>query len=151
LEHLRKWIGAREWVKGAVNFDEDLHFSSYYLRASCAAITKPLYPGYSSFVAFYHDFNETYYLLKSECQTTATAIVRRALRQPAWLGGILRQIRKHADGLANVFPENMTSAWLGRRSSADLLALYRRHDRAHRTLYKYARLPEALDRGGNYF
>lgn len=151
FDRLRKWLGAREWVKGAVNFDEDLHFSSYYLRASCAAVSKPLYPGYSSFIAFYHNFNETYYLLKSECRSTATALVRRALRQPAWLGGILRQIRKHADALAQVFPEDMTAAWLERRSHADLLALYRRHDAAHRTLYKYARLPEALDRGGNYF
>jgi phosphohistidine swiveling domain-containing protein len=151
LTLLRKWIEGRDWVKGAVNFDEDLHFSSYYLRASCAPVTAPLYPGYSSFIAFYQNFNETYYLLKDECGSTAAAIVQRAARQPAWLPGILKKIRTHADALATAFPPGMTPAWLARQQTAALLALYRRHHVRHQALYKYARLPEALDRGGNYF
>jgi phosphohistidine swiveling domain-containing protein len=151
LERIRKWIEGKEWVKGAVNFDEDLHFSSYYLRASCAPVTAPLYPGYSCFIASYHHFNETYYLLQQECRSTAAAIVQRAVRQPAWLPGILKKIRTHADALATAFPPNMTPAWLARQATTTLLSLYRRHDVRHRALYKYARLPEALDRGGNYF
>ena len=151
LERIRKWIEGKEWVKGAVNFDEDLHFSSYYLRASCAPVTAPLYPGYSCFIASYHHFNETYYLLQQECRSTAAAIVQRAVRQPAWLPGILKKIRTHADALATAFLPSMTLAWLARQRTATLLSLYRRHDIRHRALYKYARLPEALDRGGNYF
>src|SRR5207253_10539783 len=64
-------------------------FSSYYLRASCASFTQPLYPGYSCFVACYDGFNETYYLLKDECRSCAAAIVARALRAPGWLFDIL--------------------------------------------------------------
>jgi phosphohistidine swiveling domain-containing protein len=151
LDRFRKWIEGKEWVKGAVNFDEDLHFSSYYLRASCAPITTPLYPGYSCFIACYQHFNEAYYLLQEECRSTARAIVQRAVRQPAWLPGILKNIRTRADALASAFPPGMTATWLARQGTPTLLSLYRRHDGRHRALYKYARLPEALDRGGNYF
>src|SRR5207253_2016041 len=84
-DRLRELLEGNEWVKGAVNYDEDLHFSTFYLRASCAHVTAPLYPGYTAIVAFYSGFNESYYLLKHECQSTAEAIVRKALRRPAWL------------------------------------------------------------------
>src|ERR1700687_3506866 len=86
----------KEWVKGAVNYDEDLHFSTFYLRASCAGQTGKLYPGYTSLVAFYEGFNEHYYLLKSECRATAVAIVEKALRQPAWLPRIVREIEQRS-------------------------------------------------------
>ena len=151
LKRLRKRVQGQTWLKGAVNYDEDLHFSTYYLRASCAEVTAPLYPGYSCLVASYESFNESYYLLKDECRQSAVAIVNRALRQPRWLGGILRQIRRHSDGLRTIFPPETSSAMLARLSDAALLALYRRHDARNRALYKYARLPEALDRGVSYF
>jgi phosphohistidine swiveling domain-containing protein len=151
LRQLRTALQAAEWVKGAVNYDEDLHFSSYYLRASCSGQTASLYPGYSSLVGFFENFNETYYLLASECRATAMALLQRALRQPRWLASILRLIRRHCDVLAGVFPPDMSPATLAALSDARLLALYRRHDRQHRILYRYARLPEALDRGGAYF
>ena len=72
-------IGRATWVKGAVNYDEDLHFSTYYLRASCSSATRPLYPGYSTFVASYEGFKETYWLLESECRDTSAAIVAKAV------------------------------------------------------------------------
>ena len=34
--------------------------------------------GYTAVVAFYSGFNETYYLRKDECHSTAAAIVRKA-------------------------------------------------------------------------
>src|SRR5947209_17295794 len=98
---LRQLVCAEEWVKGAVNYDEDLHFSTYYLRASCSEVTAPLYPGYSCVVASYEGFNETYYLLKEECQITAVAIVGKAIRKPAWLPQILGEIRRRSDALAD--------------------------------------------------
>src|SRR5262249_13245779 len=91
-ERLPELLRGQEWVKGAVNYAEDLHFSSFYLRASCADQTAPLYPGYSTVVAFYLGCDETYYLLKSECLTTATAIVSKALRRPEWLPRIVAEI-----------------------------------------------------------
>lgn len=150
-KRLRERVREQEWVKGAVNYDEDLHFSTYYLRASCSAVTAPLYPGYSCLVASYEGFNETYYLLKDECRATAAAIVAQALRRPRWLPRILAEIRRRSDALAGVFPAGMSPALLARLPDARLLALYRRHDARQRALYRYARLPEALDRGVSYF
>jgi phosphohistidine swiveling domain-containing protein len=151
LKRLRKLAQGKEWVKGAVNYDEDLHFSTYYLRASCSHFTAPLYPGYSSVVACYEGFNETYYLLKDECRESAAAIVNRALRKPDWLPRILCEIRRRSDALSGIFPPEISPALLVRLSNSGLLSLYRRHDKRHRALYKYARLPEALDRGVSFF
>jgi phosphohistidine swiveling domain-containing protein len=150
-DRLHELLQGREWVKGAVNYDEDLHFSTFYLRASCAQHTAPLYPGYSAIVAFYLGWNETYYLLKSECLATATAIVRKALRRPAWLPGILAEIHRRSDLLARTFPPETSAARLARLSDAALLVLLRRHASRQRSLYRVARLPEALDRGVSYF
>ena len=58
LDRLRELLQEQEWVKGAVNYDEDLHFSTFYLRASCAAHTGRLYPGYTCLLALYEGFNE---------------------------------------------------------------------------------------------
>ncbi len=151
LKHLRKSVQGQEWVKGAVNYDEDLHFSTYYLRASCATVTAPLYPGYSCLVASFESFNEAYYLLKRECRETAAAIVGRALRRPGWLPWILQEIQRRSDALADIFPPETSPTLLARLSDARLLTLYRRHDHRHRALYRYARLPEALDRGVGFF
>jgi phosphohistidine swiveling domain-containing protein len=152
LKRLQQRAQGREWVKGAVNYDEDLHFSTYYLRASCSGVTLPLnYPGYSCIVASYEGFHETYYLLKEECRESAVAIVERALRQPRWLPGIVREIRRRSDALADIFRPETSAALLARLPDARILALYRRHDAYNRSLYQYARLPEALDRGVSYF
>lgn len=134
-----------------MNYDEDLHFSTYYLRASCPAVTTPLYPGYSCLVASYEGYNETYHLLKEECRASAAAIVDQALRRPRWLPRILGEIRRRSDALAGIFPAGMSPASLARVSDARVMTLYRRHDARHRSLYRYARLPEALDRGVSYF
>jgi phosphohistidine swiveling domain-containing protein len=151
LERLRRLAHGRAWVKGAVNYDEDLHFSTYYLRASCPAVTVPLYPGYSCVVASYEHFNEAYYLLEDECRESATAILRRALRQRQWLPRILCEIKRRSEALADIFPPDTSAATLARLSDARLLSLYRRHDACNRILYRYARLPEALDRGVSCF
>jgi phosphohistidine swiveling domain-containing protein len=151
VDRFRKWIQGKEWVKGAVNYDEDFHFSTFYLRASHAQSTAPLYPGYTSIVAFYEGFNECYYLLRSECLRTASAIVQKALRRPAWLPKILRTIERRSDALAEVFGPETSPAGLARLETAEILSLYRKHAAGQRLLYKYARLPEALDRGDGYF
>jgi hypothetical protein len=150
-DHREELLERHEWVKGAVNYDEDLHFSTFYLRASCARATGTLYPGYTAVVAFYSGCNETYYLLKHECEATAAAIVRKALGRPAWLPNILREIRRRSDALERVFPARLSAEYLARLADIRLLALYRRHAARQRALYHVARLPEALDRGVSYF
>jgi phosphohistidine swiveling domain-containing protein len=150
-ERLAHAIKDGTWVKGAVNYDEDLHFSTYYLRASCSHETQPLYPGYTTFVASYEGFKETYWLLESECLATAMAIVARALEDPTWLPGVLEEIRRRSDALAGIFRAGTSPERLAKLSNTELLATYERHDQRNRSLYQVARLPEALDRGGSYF
>jgi phosphohistidine swiveling domain-containing protein len=150
-DRLTELLRGREWVKGAVNFDEDLHFSTYYLRASCAGRTAPLYPGYSATVAFYSGCNETYYLLREECTATATAIVQKALRRPGWLPRVLAAIYRRSDLLARAFPPELSAARLRRLPDVGLLCLLRRHAVRQRALNHVARLPESLDRGTAYF
>jgi phosphohistidine swiveling domain-containing protein len=145
------WVQGEEWVKGAVNYDEDLHFSSYYLRASCSPVTAPHYPGYSGLVASYEGFNETYYLASAECRASAAVIVKRAVRNPRWLPRVLQEIQRRSDALGGIFPRDTSSSTLARLSGPALLSLYRRHDTRQRALYVHARLPEALDRGVSYF
>jgi phosphohistidine swiveling domain-containing protein len=151
LDPLRELIQAREWVKGAVNYDEDLHFSTYYLRASCVPHTGRLYPGYTCLIALYEGFNEHYYLLKDECRQTAVAIVKKALKRPEWLPSIVQEIVRLSDRLTCLFDPRTSPARLARMSDDQLGALHDRHATAQRTLYRYARLPEALDRGVSYF
>jgi pyruvate,water dikinase len=151
LERLRERVQGRAWVKGATNFDEDLHFSTYYLRASIAGGSAPLYRGYSSVVALYDGFDETYYLLEDECRATASALLERALREPRWLPRILARIRTRSDALSTIFRPDTSPESLARLPAERLLALYRRHDALTRALYLPARLPEALDRGVGLF
>src|SRR5262249_49314107 len=150
-DRLRQLIQEREWVKGAVNYDEDLHFSTFYLRASAARNTARLYPGYTHTIAFYEHFNEYYYLLKEECLHSARAITQKALRQPTWLPRVLRETRRRSDLLTRVFAAPLAPERLARLPDAGLLVLYRRHAARQRGLYRFARLPEALDRGVSYF
>lgn len=150
-ERLTRAVKDGTWVKGAVNYDEDLHFSTYYLRASCSKETRPLYPGYTAFVASYEGFKETYWLLESECRESAMAIVAHAIEDPAWLPSILEEIRRRSDALAGIFRAGTSPERLARLSNTELLATYERHDARNRSLYHVARLPEALDRGVSYF
>jgi phosphohistidine swiveling domain-containing protein len=150
-DRLEELLQRHEWVKGAVNYDEDLHFSTFYLRASCDHVTAPLYLGYRSVVAFYSGFNEQYFLRRDECEATATALVQKSLDQPCWLPRILQEIRRRSDALEQVFRPELTDDRLADLSRARLLALYRRHAARQRALYRVARLPEALDRGVSYF
>lgn len=151
VRRLDRALRGRTWTKGAVNYDEDLHFSSYYLRASDARQTGRLYPGYGSVVASFEGWKETYWLLEEECRATSDAIIARALRERDWLPGVLRQIRLGSDSLARIFPARTSAESLRRLSRARLLALYERHDAVHRAFYVPARLPEALDRGVSRF
>jgi phosphohistidine swiveling domain-containing protein len=151
VKRLSKLIQARDWVQGAVNYDEDLHFSTFYLRSWHARHAVPLYPGYTFIFAFYAGFNEYYYLLRNECRSNAVAIVNKALQRPGWLPRILRGITRRSDALARVFPPQTSPAWLAGLADATILALYHKHAAHQRALYKMARLPEALDRGDGYF
>ena len=122
----RTWAGDREWVIGAVNYDEDLHFSSYYLRASMQPETEELYPGYTCFLSFYLGFNERYYLLREECIHNAQVFVAKAEENVGWLRSILEETRKHCQILWSLFPESEDLEQFRRLPNEDLLNYYLR-------------------------
>lgn len=150
-KQLTEIIQHNEWVIGAVNYDEDLHFSSYYLRASLTSTTKGIYSGYTHLLSFYQGFNERYYLLKNECVQNAQEIISNAENNIGWLSSILLKIREHCQLLWTIFDESEDIDQFQMLSDDELLKQYLRHDKTHKELYKWARLPEALDRGVSYF
>ncbi len=150
-EQISRLVDEYDWLIGAVNYDEDLHFSSYYLRASVPRRTATFYPGYSNIFAFYREFSERYYLRTDECAANAQAIIRRATRDPSWLEGTLDEIIHRSDRLWKVFDPKLNAETLEAMSDDEILSLYKKHHSVHSDLYTYARIPEALDRGINAF
>ena len=150
---IRKLISENEWITGAVNFDEDLHFSSFYLRASCKKFMSPESSdfGYSTLIAVYKDFNETYYIRRDECESVANALLQKITADPQWLQTVLDEIGRRAVELSNVFPYNPDADPFKDSSPQQLLHIYKNHNDAHRRLYEVARIPEALDRGLGVF
>lgn len=141
-----------EWLVGAVNLDEDIHFSSFYLEQSLACNLPSEYQqyGYHNIIAVYDDFNETYYIPKSECISVSNNLIRQSVSDPQFLEKIIDKIIEHIKSLEKVFsgiqPEEFSKMPL-----EQLTALYKKHNRVHRDLYTYARIPEALDRGCSTF
>lgn len=150
---LKALIQSSDWTVGAVNFDEDLHFSSFYLRSSCASFMpaeqKPF--GYSTVIAVYRDFNETYYIPQEECRAVAERLLARVLQDPDWLQSILDDIGSRARDLSKVFDLAPKDDVFDLVTVEKLLSLYKEHNRAHMRLYEIARIPEALDRGFGTF
>lgn len=150
---VRSIIRDREWIPGAVNFDEDLHFSAFYLRASC----KQFMPdqlreyGYTSIIASYRDFNETYFIPRDECVAVAERLLARVQSDPNWLEQTLDEIGKRASELSNVFDLPPRDDVFDALSDDRLLTLYKSHNVTHARLYEVARIPEALDRGFGTF
>ncbi|MDZ4861421.1 MAG: DUF4062 domain-containing protein [Candidatus Hydrogenedentes bacterium] len=151
---LRALIASTSWIVGAVNFDEDLHFSSFYLRASAKKnLTKEIKElGYSAIIAIYEDFNERYYLPESECGDVAKALVEKMLMEPDWFQkAILDQISLRLQALTTVFKDTAQARPFENLTDKQILALYKKHNDVHSSLYEVARIPETLDRGVGYF
>ncbi len=151
--NLRSLLQKREWIVGAVNFDEDLHFSSFYLRASCKkhAPREHAEFAYSSLIAVYRNFNETYYIPRSECVAVAEVLLHKIQSDPLWLQNILNEIKERAKKLSEAFPYERDSTPFRGQDLDSLLEVYSLHNSAHRSLYEVARIPEALDRGVGIF
>jgi hypothetical protein len=150
---LHTLIDSVDWIVGAVNFDEDLHFSSFYTRQSCQKWLPDELKrfGYSTLVAVYEDFNEIYYLPKSECVRVAEDLLELIRETPLWLQDVIDRIYRLADDLVRVFPYEEDRVSFPNLTDAELLSLYRLHNEKHRALYQWARIPEALDRGVSTF
>src|ERR1700755_120505 len=136
---------------GGVNLHQDLHFSTFYLRASLSSTTANDYPGYSFILAVYEDGIERYFIAEREAEHTAKWLIDQCVSNPSWLAGKLDAIESSSRKLTEAFPCNTTAESLRAASTEDIVAIYLRHSSLHSTLYRYARIPEALDRGRPYF
>ena len=144
---------AHSWTVGAVNFDEDLHFSSFYLKQSLASNLGESYRafGYKTLIAVYRDFNETYYISTDECRSVAERLIQKITKNPLWMQDVLEEIHRRAIELRDVFVYPASSQPFRDMTDFQLLTIYRNHNTAHLRLYEVARIPEALDRGFNIF
>lgn len=151
---IEELIGNSPWINGAVNFDEDLHFSSFYLRRSVRqylpAALKEF--GYTKLIAIFDDMNEKYFIQRDECLSVAQRLVERMRRDPTWFQkAILDEIHVRVINLDHVFSEVKNLTAIHESGTEELIDLYRKHKTAHEKLYEVARVPEALDRGVGFF
>lgn len=141
------------WVVGAVNIDEDLHFSSYYLKQSMEAYLPEEFKefGYRNIIAVYEDFNETYYIPLKECEKVSKKLIQTSLQNPLFMEEIIEKITKLIYELRDIFDFEPNKDMFAKMSDQMLAEYYRKHDEIHTKLYVYARIPEALDRGISTF
>jgi phosphohistidine swiveling domain-containing protein len=121
------------------------------LRASLSSTTRRDYPGYSFILAIYEDGVERYFISADEAENTAKWLINRSVSQPSWLEAKLHAIEDQSKKLAEAFDHSITSQSLRETRTDDLVTIYLRHNSLHSELYRYARIPEALDRGSPFF
>lgn len=149
---MKKYLENQKWISCGVNLDEDIHFSTTYLRMSLDKNIGHIFCGYSSFVAIYENFNEEYFLKEDECFQIAERLTRKIITDFPWFEQVLDNIIYKTDMLRKVFDEKkITQQYLSTQSNAVLKSLYKMQLDASLALYEYARIPEVLDRGVNYF
>lgn len=145
-------IDKHNWVIGGQNFDEDVHFSSFYIRLSSKKyLGTKAKTGYRTIISTYDNFNETYYIPKSECETVAKYLLKRIKGQPEWMNDIIMKIYRRCTALSRVFDKFKNNSDFSDLSERQIIALYEKHFSAHWKLYEIARIPEALDRGTEIF
>lgn len=148
----KKYFENQKWISCGVNLDEDIHFSTTYLRMSLNKNIGHIFRGYSSFVAIYENFNEEYFLIEDECIQLAEQLTRKIIVDFPWFEQVLDNVVCKTDLLRKVFDEKkITQLYLKTQSNTFLKDLYKAQLNASLALYAYARIPEVLDRGVNYF
>lgn len=138
-----------QWLVGALNLDEDVHFSSFYLRQSMEKnLPKELKQfGYHEIIAVYEDYNEIYYVSRKECVEAARHLIDHVLNNWNFGEDLLHTISEKINVLGQVFKDLPQKDSFQGFSNEQLLGYYEKHQIAHTTLYVYARIPEVLDRG----
>lgn len=145
-------IDKGSWVIGGQNFDEDIHFSSFYIRLSSKKYLRNTpNAGYHTVVAVYEDFNEMYYVPTSDCEKVSKWLLFNVKRKPEWMSSIVGEIYRQCDQLAKVFTSHGIYLDFSALSNQQIVKLYHKHFATHWKLYEVARIPEALDRGTQTF
>lgn len=149
---MRQYLESKKWISCGINLDEDIHFSTSYLRMSIDKNIGHIFSGYTSFIAIYENFNEEYFLEEDECIRVAKKLIHKITMDYSWFEQILKNIIKRTDILCKAFDEHeITKVYLKKQDNSTLKNLYKMQLKASLSLYEYARIPEILDRGVNYF
>ena len=137
------------WLVGAVNLDEDVHFSSFYLKQSMEKnLPEELKGfGYHNIVAVYEDYNEIYYVPQKECVQVSERLIHHCLENWDFWSELREEIRRRIETLGKVFMDLPTQNSFQSLSDTQIMNYYEKHREAHTNLYVYARIPEVLDRG----
>lgn len=152
VDYIKDIIEQDSWIVGGENFDEDLHFSSFYIRQSSKKyLSRIIKTGYHTIIAVFLNFNETYYITKSECERVAEKLLKKIKKRPDWINTIIILIYQRCTELANVFTGYDFYTDFSKLSNMQIMKLYKKHLFAHLELYEIARIPEALDRGVGVF
>lgn len=145
-------ILSKEWLVGAINLDEDIHFSAYYLFQSLACnLPNELKKfGYQNIISFYDDFNETYFIPESECTIVSENIIKESEIDSTFWENLFKKINAYIKELEDVF-RGVPVSKFSEMQTEELRKILQKHDSVHSKLYVYARIPEALDRGNSTF
>lgn len=146
----KKWEDEKEqWVIGAVNLNEDIHFSSFYLRQSMQKYLPSELKkfGYHNITAVYENFNEIYYIPKKECIEVSECLIDHCLGNVDFWKEIFSKIEEKIDVLNKVFADLPPKGSFQGLSNEEILEYYNKHNAAQRDLYIYANILEALDCG----
>src|SRR5712692_2889826 len=106
-----------------MNVHQDLHFSTFYLRASLSSNTLPDYPGYSLILALYEDGIERYFIPAQEAERTSKWLINRSVSDPDWLAKKLSAIEVHSRRLADAFPDTIAGRNFHDTSIGKLIAI----------------------------
>jgi phosphoenolpyruvate synthase/pyruvate phosphate dikinase len=150
VDQILQTLRNSKMILGAINIDEDIHFSSFYLRASSHIGSVESAFKYNFIVEINQDFREFYFIPEEECLRVANNILNRIKSDNKWIECILTEIDNRSNRLSQIFNDwdldNLHSLSVG-----ELLQLYYTHNDVQRSLYDVARIPEALDRGISFF
>ena len=136
------------WLLGAVNQDEDIHFSSLYLGQSMKYNLPEKFRnfGYEEIIAIYENFNERYYIREKECIKVANNLISTLINDLEFWDNLSKEIKESMEELEQVFNDEKCENF-EKMTDSHILSYYRKHYEAHKQLYIYARIPETLDRG----
>ena len=85
-------VKSDNWITGAINLDEDIHFSSYYLKRSLDKNIGKIFPGYSKVISLNTNCNEEYFLLEDECNNLSKKLISKMVDTPEWFDYILASV-----------------------------------------------------------
>ncbi|MFE9915989.1 PEP-utilizing enzyme [Micromonospora sp. NPDC005553] len=142
-------LPSSDWLVGSVNLDEDLHYSSYFLRAATGAFGDHA-TRYGRLISVYHGTKEIYFVEDHEARKRAFALIEQ-LREGDVASEMIASLADKVSEFERYARKTSLSHRRGFTKLPTAMRFYEAHDRKLRKLYSVARIPEVLDRGRPWF